>query len=168
MKNHTSLKQFFALLIIFTSLAYFSCENKTDKANEPQDEGKTDGVTTDTISDGSEPKVQEPLEESKITIADLTGKWTGTFDKRPTIFTITEQTDSSFVGKISISYREVINQDVKGTFSPTTMKMSMTDQLHSRYQGKYNGTLSEDGNNFSGAFTMDLDGSKFSFNLNKK
>jgi len=165
MRKHTSLKQFFAVLIILTSIVYFGCEKKAEKS---QGGVKTEGVTPDTAHNGSESAVQEPVEEMKINIADITGKWTGTFDKRSTVLTITQQTDSSFAGKISISYREVINQEVKGTFSPTTMKMSMTDQLHSRYQGKYNGKLSEDGNNYSGTFTMDLDGSKFSFNLNKK
>jgi len=46
--------------------------------------------------------------------------------------------------------------------------MSMTDQLHSRFQGKYSGSLSKEADNFSGTFTMDHDGSKYSFNLNKK
>jgi len=165
MKKYKSFKQFFTVLIIFSSMVYFGCEKKAEK---PQDEVNTEGVTSDTTHKGSEPAVQEPVVETKITIADITGKWTGTFDKRSTVLTITDQTDSSFTGKISISYREVINQEVKGTFSPTTMKMSMKDQLHSRYQGKYNGKLSEDGKNYSGTFTMDLDGSKFSFNLNKK
>ncbi len=165
MRKHISLIQFFSILIILTSMVYLGCEKKAEK---PQGEDKTEGVTPDTTNRGSEPDVQEPVEEKKITVADITGKWTGTFDKRSTVLTITEQTDSSFAGKISISYREAINQDVKGTFSPATMKMLMTDQLHSRYQGKYNGKLSEDGNNYSGTFTMDLDGSKFSFNLNKK
>jgi hypothetical protein len=168
MRKHISLKQLFAVLIILTSLVYFSCEKKNGNAGEPQGEVKTEEVKSDTTSESSEPAGQEPGEETKITIADITGKWTGTFDKRSTVLTITEQTDSSFAGKISISYREAINQEVKGTFSPTTKKMSMIDQLHSRYQGKYNGKLSEDGNNYSGTFTMDLDGSKFSFNLNKK
>ena len=84
------------------------------------------------------------------------------------MLSITEQTDSSFSGKISISYREAINQDVKGSFSPYTMNMKMKDQLHSRFRGKYNGKLSKNADNYSGTFTMDLDESKFSFNLNKK
>ncbi|MDH3268376.1 MAG: hypothetical protein OEM46_05930, partial [Ignavibacteria bacterium] len=62
----------------------------------------------------------------------------------------------------------VINQEVKGRVSPTSLNMSMKDQLHSRYRGKYNGKISEDGKNFSGTFTMDLDGKKFAFNLKKK
>ncbi|MGB5529451.1 MAG: hypothetical protein WBQ32_05725, partial [Ignavibacteriaceae bacterium] len=71
-------------------------------------------------------------------------------------------------GKISIKYRETINQDVKGTFRPTTHKVSMEDQIHSKYMGKYNGKLSGDGKNLSGTFTMNRDGTKSSFNLNKK
>lgn len=168
MRKYISLKQFFALLMILTSVVYFGCEKKIGKAEKPRDEIKAEEVTIDTISNGSESKVQKPKEETKITIPDITGKWTGTFDKRSTVLNITEQTDSTFSGKISISYRETINQDIKGTLSRTTMKMTMTDLLHSRYQGKYNGKLSEDGHNYSGTFTMNLDGSKFSFNLNKK
>ena len=164
MRKHTTFIQFSTVLIILTSMVYFGCEKKAEK---PQGEVKSEEVTPDTTSEGSGAAMQEPVQETKIPIADITGKWTGTFDKRSTVLTITEQTDSSFAGKISISYREVINQEVKGTFSPTTMKMSMTDQLHSRYQGKYNGSLSKDADNFSGTFTMNLDGSKFSFNLNK-
>jgi hypothetical protein len=62
----------------------------------------------------------------------------------------------------------VINQKVSGEFDPKSLSFSMTDQLHSRYQGKYNGKFTEDLGNMSGTFTMNLDGSKFSFNLNKK
>lgn len=164
MKKYISIISVF-VFIILTSIVYFGCEKKTE---EPKDKEKTDNLISDTTLSDSEPIVKESAEEAKITIPDITGKWTGTFDKRSTVLTITEQTDSSFTGKISISYREVINQDVKGILSPTTMSMSMTDQLHSRYQGKYNGKLSEDGKNYSGTFTMNLDGSKFSFNLNKK
>jgi len=40
--------------------------------------------------------------------------------------------------------------------------------LHSRFQGKYSGSLSKEADNFSGTFTLDNDGSKYSFNLNKK
>jgi len=40
--------------------------------------------------------------------------------------------------------------------------------LHSRFQGVYNGSLSKEADNFSGTFTLNNDGSKYSFNLNKK
>jgi hypothetical protein len=168
MKKHINLKQFFFASIVIISMVYFGCERKTGEAGKTQGDVKTEEVKPDTTSDSSGAAKQEPVEKMKITIPVIKGKWTGTFDKRSTVLTITEQTDSSFTGKISISYREVINQEVKGTLSPSTMKMSMTDQLHSRYQGKYDGKLSEDGNSYTGTFTMKLDGSKFSFDLNKK
>jgi hypothetical protein len=44
----------------------------------------------------------------------------------------------------------------------------MVDQIHSKYMGKYNGKLSDDAKNLSGTFTMNRDGTKSSFNLNKK
>jgi len=106
--------------------------------------------------------------ETEINIPDLKGTWSGTFDGRSAVLNITDQTDSSFSGKISISYREPINQEVKGSFSPATMKITMTDQLQSRFQGIYNGSLSKVADNFSGSFTLNNDGSKYSFNLNKK
>jgi hypothetical protein len=162
MRKHILLKQFVAVLIMLTAIVYFGCEQKTEKADEPQDEVKTEGVPSDTSSGVKEPAAEE------ITIPNLTGTWSGVFDGRSTVLNITEQTDSSFSGKISISYRQQINQEVKGSFSPTTMIISMADQLHSRYRGKYNGKLSDDADNFSGTFTMDLDGKKYSFNLNKK
>jgi hypothetical protein len=105
--------------------------------------------------------------ETEITIPDLKGTWSGTFDGRSAVLDITDQTDSSFSGKISISYREPINQEVKGSFSPATMKITMTDQLQSRFQGIYNGSLSKVADSFSGTFTLNNDGSKYSFNLNK-
>jgi len=134
----------FILLLILTVVTYFGCEKKTEEN-----------------SDMDNPKI-----ETKA--PDITGKWTGIFDSQTAVLDITEQTDSSFSGKINISYRQAINQEVKGTFSPTTLKMTMTDQLQSRFQGVYNGSLSKEADNFSGTFTLNNDGSKYSFNLNKK
>lgn len=107
-------------------------------------------------------------DEAEVTIPDLKGNWSGTFDGRSAVLNITDQTDSSFSGKISISYRDPINQEVKGSFSPATSKITMTDQLQSRFQGEYSGSLSKEADNFSGTFTLSNDGSKYSFNLNKK
>jgi len=165
MIQHTLNKKLIAVMIILTVIAFIGCEKKTE---QQQTEVKSENISPDTISSVSEPMDSEPVVEEKITIPDIKGTWTGTFDKRATTMKITEQTDSSFSGKITINYREVINQEVKGRVSPTSLKMSMKDQLHSRYQGKYNGKISEDGKSFSGTFTMDLDGKKFVFNLNKK
>ena len=106
-------------------------------------------------------------DEAEITIPDLKGTWSGTFDGRSAVLNITDQTDSSFSGKMSINYREPINQEVEGSFSPTTLKITMTDQLNGRFQGIYTGSLSKEANSFSGAFTLNSDGSKYSYNLNK-
>jgi hypothetical protein len=152
-------------MIIITVIAFIGCEKKTE---QQQTEVKSESISPDTISSVSESMDNEPVVEEKITIPDLKGTWVGTFDKRTTTLTITEQTDSSFSGKISIKYRETINQDVKGTFRPATQKVSMVDQIHSKYMGKYNGKLSDDAKNLSGTFTMNRDGTKSSFNLNKK
>ena len=158
-------KRLIAAMTIFAVIAFIGCEKKTE---QQQDGVNGESISPDTISAVSESMDNEPVVEEKITIPDLKGTWTGKFDNRATTLKITEQTDSSFSGKISINYRQVINQEIKGAISPSTGKISMKDQLHSRYQGKYNGKLSEDGKNFSGTFTMDLDGKKFTFNLNKK
>ena len=168
MSKRISFKLVFVVLVMLTAVVYFGCEKKTDQSEEPADNTDTEVITSDTTSDDLNTEVKEPIEETKITIPDIRGTWSGTFDSRSTVLNITEQTDSSFVGKITISYRQAINQDVKGSLSPATMNMEMKDQLHSRFQGKYNGKLSNDADNYSGTFTMDLDGSKLSFNLNKK
>ena len=159
MKRRIFFKIFFAIIIIFAINIFLACEKKI----EQKEEVKSESISEDTTSVVSEPVVEEP-----ITIPDLKGKWTGVFDSRSTTLNIAEQTDSSFSGKISINYRQVINQEVKGSFSPTTLKMNMNDQLHSRYEGSYSGKLSKNFNTYSGTFTMKVDGKKFSFNLKKQ
>jgi hypothetical protein len=158
-----SNSKIFTLVLLSASIVFLGCEKKTEQTEQPKDGIQTEQTAPDTVSE-----IKEPVAEENITIPDIKGTWTGVFDKRATTLKITEQTDSSFSGKITIEYREVINQEVKGSFSPNTLKMIMTDQLHSRYQGSYSGKLSKELNNYSGTFTMKLDGSKFSFNLNKK
>lgn len=106
--------------------------------------------------------------EDQAAAADLKGTWSGTFDQRGTTLRITEQNGNEFKGVVSISYREPINQTVTGKYDPETNKMTMTDQVHSRYMGTYNGTVSENGSKYSGTFTMKNDGSKFNFALTKK
>lgn len=166
MIQHTLINKFLTVLMLSASLIYFGCEKKAENSKQTQQE-----VTSETISPDSTSSVateSEPGTENKIQIPDIKGTWTGTFDKRTTTLTITEQTDSSFSGKLSIKYREMLNKEVKGTFSPATKKVTMTDQSHSRFMGKYDGKLSNDSEYLSGTFTMNSDGTKYSFNLNKK
>ena len=157
MIKHTLIKQFIPVALLSVSMIFGGCEKKTQTAEQPKEE-----VKTDTSS-----KVKDPALEEKISIPDIKGTWTGVFDGKSTTLQITEQTDSSFSGKISINYKQMLNQDVKGNFSPSTLKISMADQLHSKFMGKYNGKLSKDYKNFSGTFTKNRDNSNFSFNLNK-
>ena len=171
MKNKSFVKKYFAVLLLLTAIVLSGCESKTEKT-EQQKESVKDVKTEKIISEKQKKAVDKeetkPVEKIKKMTPDIKGTYWGVFDKRQTVLDITEQKDSSFSGKITINYKQVINQEVKGSFSPATNKISMKDQLHSRYQGKYKGTLSKDGKNISGTFTMDLDGKQFSFNLNKK
>jgi len=160
------IKQFLILTIAIFLLAFIGCEKKTETPEGTQEttvESESAPVE-ETPEEITEPEVEEPV----VQIPDLKGQWIGKFDARSTVLNITEQTDSTFKGRITISYREVINQDVAGTISPSTMRITMRDLLHSRYKGRYSGKLSEDGKNYSGTFTMDVDKTQLSFNLNKK
>jgi predicted membrane protein len=158
-----TIKILVILAFTIALFAFIGCEKKTEtpevKEETTQEEPAKIEETPEEVNEPEVPVVQIP---------DLTGQWTGKFDARNTVLNITEQTDSTFKGKITISYREVINQEVEGTISPSTMRMTMKDLLHSRFRGRYSGKLSEDGKNYSGTFTMDLDKSQFSFNLTKK
>ncbi len=165
MKKEMMFKWLLVVLIIFASITYFGCEQKNDKAEHPQND-KVTADTTSTAVKSEEPK--DTVVVTKITIPDLKGTWSGIFDGRSSTLKITEQIDSSFSGKITINYRQVTNQEVKGILNTRTGEITMSDQLKSRYQGKYKGVLSTNNNNFSGTFTMDNDGTKYSFNLNKK
>lgn len=158
----------FIILLILTSAIYFGCEQKSDgeKVITDKDSVETNVSTAnEATSNGTDP---DPAAEPELSIPDLSGQWSGIFDHRSAVLEITEQTDSSFSGKISISYRDPIHQQVKGLLNMTNLNVTMTDQLQSRYMGTYDGKLSEDFKNFSGTFTMKNDNSKYSFNLTKK
>jgi ribosomal protein S19 len=163
--NKNIIKWPLAVLIVFTTITYIGCEQKNDKAEQPQN-AKVTADTTSLAVKSEEPN--DTVVVAKIIIPEMIGTWSGIFDGRSSTLRITEQIDSSFSGKITINYRQVTNQEVKGILNPRTGEIIMTDQLHSRYQGKYKGELSTNNNNFSGTFTMDNDGTKYSFNLNRK
>jgi len=162
--NKNILKWSLAVFIVFTTITYIGCEQKNDSAEQAENAK----VTADTTTAVNIEEPKDTVVVVKIIIPDLKGTWSGIFDDRLSTLKITEQIDSSFSGKITINYRQVTNQEVKGILDPRTGVITMTDQLHSRYQGKYKGELSTDNKNFSGTFTMDNDGTKYSFNLNKK
>ena len=160
------MKRFIIVIIFSTTIAFLGCEKKAETPEVKQDSTiQTDPMEVEeTMVDTTTPVVEIPV----VQIPDLVGKWTGKFDSRMAVLEITNQTDSSFSGKISISYREPVNQEVSGTVNPSKMKMSMKDLIRSRYKGKYYGNLSNDGRTYSGTFTMDVDKTKLAFNLSKK
>lgn len=145
MKKNILFMKLFIAMIFIAAIAFSACEKQT-------------GETTEDMT----PRLIEN------TTSILVGTWTGTFDGRPTVLVIKEQTDSTFTGKISIDYRQKIEQEVKGSFNPRTMQITMIDQLQSRFKGTYNGSLSTNKDNYSGTFTMTNDGAKYDFNLIKK
>jgi hypothetical protein len=166
MRKHTTFMQLLFAITLLAIVVFIGCEKKTD---EMQDEVKSEDALVDTTSSIGQPDMDEPDDEEElIVIPDVTGIWTGTFDGKLTKLKITEQTDSSFSGSITINYKQPLNQTVKGNFYPSTLKISMIDQLHSKFMGKYNGKMSDDYKTFAGKFTKNRDGSQYSFNLEKK
>jgi len=101
-------------------------------------------------------------------ILDLKGTYSGTLDSRATTLKITEQTDTTFTGSITINYREVINQKISGKLDQEKMTATMKDVLHSRFAGTYSAKISEDGKKLSGTFTQNVEKTKYSFSLTKK
>ena len=91
--------KFFTVLLTFFLIALVGCGDKTDQQGEMKtDDIKTNDLSPDTISAVTPPVESEPEGEAKVTIPEIMGTWTGTFDKRATTLKITEQTDSSFSG----------------------------------------------------------------------
>ncbi|MCB9208189.1 MAG: YtxH domain-containing protein [Ignavibacteriales bacterium] len=169
---------FLFMLLFLGSIILTSCDKAKETVEEATDKvtEKTEEVISETadkvneVAEDASKKVEKVAEEVKEAVDEnfLVGTWSGKFDGRNTVMTITKQDGNKIEGKITINFREVINQEIKGNFDPESNTLKMTDQLHSRYQGSYSGKLSEDKTNYSGEFTMKLNGNKMSFNLNKK
>jgi len=166
MRGSINFTRLLIALLLLTVIVLGGCNEKKSKTEETKDAIKVEVEKDKTASPKDITIIEKPIVVP--TIPDITGTWAGTFDGRSAKLIITEQSDSSFSGKITINYRQQIKQVVKGSFSPTTLNMFMADQTHSRYRGKYNGTLSNDASGYSGSFIMDVDGSKLSFNFKKK
>lgn len=173
------------LILLFASFLFTGCDKAKETVEEAADNvaEKTGEMISETaekvgeVAEETVEKVGESAEEAVNKLAEgveeiveakeLIGTWKGKFDGRKTVLVITSQDENDFSGKITINYRDVINQEVKGSFDSETNKMTMIDQLHSRFAGKYDGKLSDNKNNYSGVFTIKADGKKFNFNLKK-
>ncbi|GAB4144225.1 MAG: hypothetical protein Fur0015_12250 [Ignavibacteriales bacterium] len=155
MKKHA-----FLFVMLFT-LAFYSCNSNKQESKESNDiKQEQVEVKPDTVATMAET-------EKVVESISLLGTWNGVFDQRKTTLKITNQNGNEFEGSITINYREVINQKVKGSFDSETKTFIMSDQLHSRYAGTYTGKISDDLNSLSGTFTQNVDKTKFSFNFKK-
>jgi PBP1b-binding outer membrane lipoprotein LpoB len=161
----TKTKSLLFSLALLSLLLLTSCEQKkTEETVLPKDTAKVEmPMAVDTLAQDT-----SMMKEPEVVIPDVKGKWTGTFDKRTTTLRITEQDGKSFKGKITINYREVINQQVSGMFDEESMEFTMKDLLHSRYAGTYKGKFSADMKSLSGTFTQNVEKTKFTFSLKKQ
>jgi len=152
----------FVGLLLLLTVSTFSFFAGCGKNEAPKETVKTPAETT------PQPAVEQPKVEEKKAVLDLKGTYTGTLDSRATTLKITEQTDSTFTGSITINYREAVNQKISGKLDQEKMMLTMKDMLHSRYAGTYSAKVSEEGKKLSGTFTQTVDKTKSSFSLNKK
>ncbi len=176
---------FLLVVITFLSLLIVGCdkaketvkdvkktvENDVDKASDLATETKEKAGEIVKETTGELEKTKDNVvKEAESIVEDkfLVGTWTGKFDSRKAVLVITEQNDNNIVGRITISYRQPINQDIKGTYNPETNKLQMADQLHSRYKGKYSSQLDDNKKTMSGTFTTLVDKKTVSFSLVKK
>lgn len=152
-------------LILVSAIFLVSCDSAKESAEnvmEKTDEAVTDTATTDTNENVSE-ELNKIAEDNKFI-----GTWSGKFDIRTATMTITKQEGNEFEGKVTINLRTVINQDVQGTYDPETNKVTIKDQLRSKFKGVYSGSLSEDGTRISGNFKTNLDNKNYNFSFLKK
>ena len=147
------------LILVLAAAIIISAAGCGEKKETPQIEEEATVDTTEMI---------DTTTVEEVTIPDITGTWTGKLDAHASTLRITEQDSLSFKGRLSTKFREEINQEVSGKFNPDDRTLTMTDLLHSRYQGTYYAKLNEDLTSMSGTFTMKLDNSNLSFNYTKK
>lgn len=159
--NSNSVKLLLVSIIIFGLLFILGCSDKDQTAKEEQ---PNTAIKKEVIQ---EIPVEKPVVKKEI-VPELMGAWIGKFDSRDATLSIVEQNGTIFKGLITVNYRSVSKQEVEGTIDTVTNSVSMKDMLHSRAKGVYSAKLSEDSKSMEGVFTMNLDGKKLKFNLNKK
>lgn len=157
----TKTKRSFLGFALFFTVLTFSFFIGCEKKEAPKQEEKAVETTP-------QPVVEQPKVEEKKAVLDIKGTYTGTLDSHATTLKITEQTDTTFSGSITINYREAINQKISGKFDQEKMVVTMKDMLHSRYAGTYSAKLSEDGKKLSGTFRQNVEKTKSTFSLSKK
>ena len=133
-------KKMFFIVILASLIAVWGCDSTQEKVKEATD--KAGEVANEAVDKTSElaDEVAKKAGDAAKKVGDiidddfLVGTWSGKFDGRKTVLKITNQDGENFNGKITINYRDVINQEVKGTFNSENNTITMQDQLHSRFR----------------------------------
>lgn len=153
-------RPYFGLVLILTVLtfSFFAGCGKQEAPKQEEQAAETVKPPVDTTS--------QPVEEKKI--PDLKGIYSGTIGGKSMTLKITEQTDSSFEGSVSMSFKDPINQKVKGKINLTTGEITMSDLLKQIYQGSYVGKTNSDFTSIAGTWSIKMGNQKFNFNIKKK
>lgn len=161
MKIKTFLSKYLSVLILIGSIVVLSagCEKKTEKPGG-------ENVSTDTTN-MAEPE-QPEVDTTKIEYPDLTGTWTGSFESHTATFKITGQDGSDFNATLNVAYRQPMNKSISGVIDPATNKITMKDDVKSRYEATYTGKLSDDMKKITGTAHFIVDGNNESFTFTKK
>jgi ABC-type enterochelin transport system substrate-binding protein len=151
------------VIIMALSVLLIGCDN-----NKPEPEAK-EKVKSEVKQEAQEVNEGSEVVEKKVKpeIKKLMGTWVGTLDKRKATLVISEETDKKFKGKITINYRNPVNQEVEGSYDESG-SVSMKDMLHSRYKGTYSGKLIEGDSAIRGTFKTLVDKNEFDFILTKQ
>lgn len=154
-------KELFGLIfILFISLFLIAGCGKKEEKGEVQKPAANEPAAVDTANKMSE--------APKEIIPDLTGNWAGTFDQRSATMSVIKQTGKDFSAIMTINYRQPLTKTVNGTIDPENKTIKMEDLNASRFSGKYNGQLSDDGKQIKGNFIMKADGKSYGFNFKMK
>lgn len=104
----------------------------------------------------------------KDTIPDITGNWTGIFDQRSATMSVIKQTGRDFSAIMTINYRQPLTKTVNGTIDTENKTVDMEDLNASRFSGKYNGQLFDNGKQIKGDFILKTNGKSYGFNFKMK
>ena len=148
------------IFILFVSLFLITGCGKKEESGEVQ--------KPDTVSSSAVDTVNNMTAVPKDTIPDITGNWAGTFDQRSATMSVIKQTGKDFSGIIKINYRQPLTKTVNGTIDNENKTINMEDLDASRFSGKYNGQLLDNGKQIKGDFILKTNGKSYGFNFKMK
>ena len=148
------------IFILFVSLFLITGCGKKEESGEVQ--------KPDTVGSSAVDTVNNMTAVPKDTIPDITGNWAGTFDQRSATMSVIKQTGEDFSGIIKINYRQPLTKTVNGTIDNENKTINMEDLDASRFSGKYNGQLLDNGKQIKGDFILKTNGKSYGFNFKMK